>query len=794
MTEESIVVFLKAQISEFTGKMKEAAGEASGFGDKSGGAFGKFQQFSTGALLAVGAAAVAVGAYGLKMADEYEAAHARLETAVKNSGGDFEELKGKVAGTDKAMESLGFTNADTESSIATLTGATHDAQKAMGLQSLAADIARGRHIDLATATGILVKVETGHVSLLSKLGINTKDATGATISQEEAIKRLTGLYGGNAQAYTETFAGKIEVLKTKGADLAKNIGVALIPVIENLVGVIMNIVTFVEDANSAMGGWIGKLALVAGAVTLAVGAFGKLEAVAAGIPLIGGALGALLPPLALVAGAFAVLHIAGSVFSSDVSENAKGTQDLAKGLQDLAMTGKVNSTVAADLGSQMQKLASSIRGVHDETSGLAGTLASPARGLVNFLGLDSLDSDRQRIKQTQNALLSLYKTDPSAAIQAYSKIKAGLVADGVSAEQVDKTFKKYNSTVGVLGSVLGPVTAKQQAQAAASQAQITAQKALVASLDKLAAAAGPNAAKIAEAMGLTRDQVDALTESVKSMDSDFSSSFDSASSVLDDFKNKSHVDFQSFLQDQLKSLAATENWSTNIAQLAKDGIDKGFLQTLVKAGPAEAGLVQSILDNVKHGSIQSVNAIATGTAQAKAKTQGALNDLVIGATAASSQISALHPHIDVTINASQALQALADTQSALRGLSSSTITGPGGPIGFVIHGGAHAAGGRIGAGEWGTVGEAGSELAYGLPGGGVQIYPHGQQPASLSTASAGGGDVYVTYGDIVVEGSHLSARELESAVVGALRNNGKELVSVLRQERLNVGRLPWEKA
>lgn len=38
---------------------------------------------------------------------------------------------------------------------------------------------------------------TNHVALLERLGIDTKDLNGKTISQEEALKRLTAEYGGH---------------------------------------------------------------------------------------------------------------------------------------------------------------------------------------------------------------------------------------------------------------------------------------------------------------------------------------------------------------------------------------------------------------------------------------------------------------------------------------------------------------------------------------------------------------------------------------------------------------------
>src|SRR5207245_1176095 len=115
----------------------------------------------------------------------FEKSHARLITAVRNLHESFGSLRGPLGQVEGNMAHFGFTNAEVENAVARLTPAVHSSRKALGEMGLAADIARGRHIGLEAATDILTKVQTGHVALLGRLGIATKDATGHTISQEE---------------------------------------------------------------------------------------------------------------------------------------------------------------------------------------------------------------------------------------------------------------------------------------------------------------------------------------------------------------------------------------------------------------------------------------------------------------------------------------------------------------------------------------------------------------------------------------------------------------------------------
>jgi hypothetical protein len=160
------------------GKLESSGGKAETFGKK---------LVHVGDVAAVTAAVgiAAVGTAAIHAALEGEAAHARLTTAVANTGTSYDAYAGKVDNLNKHMEKLGFENDDVESSLATLTGATKDTGKAIELMGLASDIARGRHISLEEATSILVKVRPA-VSALGRLGIQTKDVTSKTISQEEA--------------------------------------------------------------------------------------------------------------------------------------------------------------------------------------------------------------------------------------------------------------------------------------------------------------------------------------------------------------------------------------------------------------------------------------------------------------------------------------------------------------------------------------------------------------------------------------------------------------------------------
>ena len=249
------------------------------------------------AALSLGTVAVGFGSMAIKAALEGEQAQARLTNAVKNAGPAFKNM-GKIAdGLNDKYAKWGFENDEVQISLSKLVPVTKNSADATKKLALAADIAKARHLSLEDATALLVKVQTGHVGLLGRLGIATKDATGKTISQEEAIKKLTDLYGGQADRSAGTYAGKMQALKAQFHNLSEEIGQVLLPILAAVIG-------FLVDHKEIL---IGLGVLVG---TVLVAAF---TAWAVSLFTAGGALAFLLSPVALVIAALVAI-VAAAVF------------------------------------------------------------------------------------------------------------------------------------------------------------------------------------------------------------------------------------------------------------------------------------------------------------------------------------------------------------------------------------------------------------------------------------------------------------------------------------------------
>src|SRR4051794_26235698 len=101
-----IIPRVKSFAREAKAEVDKAAGEMEASARQKFAAFGKVTS------IAVVGAAVAIGVESVRMADKFEAAHARLESALKNTGSSFDQERGRVTALDKSLEKLGFTNTE----------------------------------------------------------------------------------------------------------------------------------------------------------------------------------------------------------------------------------------------------------------------------------------------------------------------------------------------------------------------------------------------------------------------------------------------------------------------------------------------------------------------------------------------------------------------------------------------------------------------------------------------------------------------------------------------------------
>lgn len=176
----------------FASKMKKEVGEAVDEATAhTSGAFNKLAGVGQAALLGLGTAAVGIGVEAVHLADVFEASHARLETAVANTGKKYEDFSKSITAADKTNEKFGLTADQTEGALARLTQGLNDPKKALDDLGLAVNIAAARHIDLETAATLVGKVASGNTTILKRYGIDLDVAKGGAIALGKAHDAVT---------------------------------------------------------------------------------------------------------------------------------------------------------------------------------------------------------------------------------------------------------------------------------------------------------------------------------------------------------------------------------------------------------------------------------------------------------------------------------------------------------------------------------------------------------------------------------------------------------------------------
>ena len=196
----------------------------------------------------------------------------RLDTALKNSGNTSLATKAAVDATTKSYANLGFTHAQAAQAMGTLVTATGSVTESTKLMAMAADLARYKHEDLNTAATTLARGTQGSVKAFKELGITLDTTLPKNEAIAKAFDELNGKIGGQAVAYTHTFAGEMAVLKERFNEAALTIGNVLFPIITKLLEAFNALFEVIKP-------FAPELLILAGVVLTAVTAVKAYEAV-----------------------------------------------------------------------------------------------------------------------------------------------------------------------------------------------------------------------------------------------------------------------------------------------------------------------------------------------------------------------------------------------------------------------------------------------------------------------------------------------------------------------------------
>jgi hypothetical protein len=266
---------IKAIADQAIAKFKEVDGELDKMGKSADSAGGKISgidkasKIATAGVLAMGAAFVGFAAFGIKEANEAEQALNKLGVTLSNFGVNTAETRKRVEELTGSYVDLGFGGEEAAAGYDVLFRATGDLDKAQALLATSADLARVKNISLADASSIVAKASQGGAKAFKDMGITLDSTLPKAQAIDKAMGELNARIGGQATAYTKTFAGQMVVMKEKFADVAETLGTTLMPYLKSFLDGIIKTVNWIK-ANSS---WLSILAGAVVTVTVALAAY-----------------------------------------------------------------------------------------------------------------------------------------------------------------------------------------------------------------------------------------------------------------------------------------------------------------------------------------------------------------------------------------------------------------------------------------------------------------------------------------------------------------------------------------
>ena len=210
----------------------------------------------------------------VKAAEDAQVSTVQLATAMNNAKVNTEANRAAVEKSVTAMENLAFTGNDTRAAMTTLVTATGSVTESQKLMALAADLARAKHETLGEAASTLSRATTGSAKAFKEFGITLDTTLPKNQAIAKAMDELNQKIGGQAQAYLQTYAGQMELIKTKMEAAKETIGGALLPVLAGLMKIFGDVLNVIKPILPELTILVG----IVGAVVLATKAWSVVQA------------------------------------------------------------------------------------------------------------------------------------------------------------------------------------------------------------------------------------------------------------------------------------------------------------------------------------------------------------------------------------------------------------------------------------------------------------------------------------------------------------------------------------
>ena len=229
----------------------------------------------------------------VKQAAEDEAQTARLKISVESAGYSFEAVGGQLEEFNKSMALMaGVADDEVSASLQRMIPLTKDVGSAMSATTLAVDIAKATHKDLAEVTNVVQLAMQGQYRGLKQLGITMGENATAT----EALAKLQERFGNAIEETANTYETASGRFKQSVETVEKSIGGLLLPTLTKALNSLSSFFKFFDGTHK------DTIIAIAGALTILAGAAGIMALVAN--------IGTLLPLVTGMATAFGAWAVA----------------------------------------------------------------------------------------------------------------------------------------------------------------------------------------------------------------------------------------------------------------------------------------------------------------------------------------------------------------------------------------------------------------------------------------------------------------------------------------------------
>jgi len=583
-----------------------------------GGALGGFKNIMEGVFAGnLATQGVELLTNGLKDAmkaiQDTQVATEKLSTALNNAKANTAANRAEIQATSEKMSSLGFSTADTESAYTKLVSATGNVTESTKLMSMAADLARYKHEDLATAAHTLELGTMGNARAFKEFGITLDTTLPKNQAIAKAMDELNQKIGGQAVGYTHTFAGQLEVLKAKFDDIAVKVGAVVMPILTKLLELIQKVIipVIVFLYKDVLYAWLTAL------ISLWNTHEGFRKVVVDVIETIIKALGYLLGMVAKVVDTFAKIPILGTPFKAAGKEIDAAALAVGKFSNTLdALANKKISISGTSISDQLATAGSTSTGGDTGIGGnvtgggvnkalVAAAKQAAAATAKRNAEIEKYDKQLTTLQDQMGAVMTDRQNKMDAAVAARNDAEAkALDTFNQAKDQIQQTYNdavqtaqdNYNQTVENLETSHQQNLLNIQQQYADKAAQLEQ------------AAADQRQAIIQQSIDLMTSAFETATKI--NLGDLFTAGGSTSSGLVSQLQNQ--LDQVKKLQEDAGKLAAAGYNQSFIDQVISQGPAQGdaLAQSVLTATPATQDSIKTLYSQIEETSQNGLNALA----------------------------------------------------------------------------------------------------------------------------------------------------------------------------------------